>query len=173
MTGDSAFVDVEQPGRHVHMRPARLDIAPRRCAHPSPKSIVGHQTIDGHVQGRTVARFDQERLSVEMEITNLSAMSSNSYGHVLKLVDAPPGLATPTYLIARDNAVAYDLHPNMPERVVALWTWPKETPPPQTVQFTFTSQIHKRRDNLYGAPGWFDRPPVARISLPVKSQAKS
>lgn len=119
------------------------------------------------------SRFDQGRLSVELEITNLSSMSSNSYGHVLKLVDAPPDLATPSYLLARDNAVAYDLHPNMPERLIAQWQWPKEAPPPQTMQFTFTSQIHKRRDNLYGAPGWFDRPPVARISLPVKSEAKS
>ena len=117
------------------------------------------------------SRFDQERLSVEMEITNLSALSSNSYGHVLKLVDAPPGLATPTYLIARDNAVAYDLHPNMPERVVVQWTWPKETPPPQTVQFTFTSQIHKRRDNLYGASAWFDSDPVAMVELSVSRDA--
>lgn len=108
-----------------------------------------------------------------MEITNLSAMTSNSYSHVLTLVDAPPGLATPSYILVRDNAVAYNLHPNMPERVIAQWQWPKEAPPPKDVQFTFMSQIHKRRDNLYGAPGWFDRPPVARISLPVKSEGKS
>jgi hypothetical protein len=119
------------------------------------------------------SQFDAERLSVEMEIANLSAMTSNSYSHVLTLVDAPPGLATPSYLLIRDKAVAYDLHPNMPERLIAQWQWPKAAPPPQNVQFTFTSQIHKRRDNLYGAPGWFDRPPVAKISLPVKSESKS
>ncbi|MBK1865931.1 hypothetical protein [Taklimakanibacter albus] len=119
------------------------------------------------------SQFDKERLSVEMEITNLSAMTSNSYSHVLTLVDPPPGLATPSYLLVRDNAIAYNLHPNMPERVIAHWQWPKEVPPPQNVQFTFMSQIHKRRDNLYGAPGWFDRPPVARIVLPIKSEAES
>lgn len=117
--------------------------------------------------------FDKERLSVEMEITNLSAMTSSSFSHVLTLVDAPPDLATPSYLLLRDNAVAFNLHPNMPERLIAQWKWPKEAPPPQKVEFTFTGQIHKRRDNLYGAPGWFDRPPVARISLPVKSEARS
>jgi hypothetical protein len=119
------------------------------------------------------SQFDKERLSVEMEITNLSAMSSNSFSHVLTLVDAPPGLATPSYLLLRDNAVAFNLNPNMPERLIAQWQWPKEAPPPQKVEFTFTGQIHKRRDNLYGAPGWFDRPPVARISLPVRSEARS
>lgn len=118
------------------------------------------------------SRFEQDRLSVEMEITNLSAMSSNSYAHVLKLIDAPPDLATPSYRLVRDDAIAYDLHPNMPERLIAQWQWPKEAPRPQNVQLTFTSQIHKRRDNLYGAPGWFDRPPVTRISLPVRSEAK-
>ncbi len=119
------------------------------------------------------SRFDKERLSVDMEITNLAAMTSNSFSHVLTLVDPPPGLGTPTYLLTRDNAVAYNLHPNMPERLIAQWQWPKEVLPPQNIHLIFTSQIHKRRDNLYGAPGWFDRPPVAQISLPVKSEAKS
>jgi hypothetical protein len=119
------------------------------------------------------SQFDKERLSVDMEITNLSAMTSNSFSHVLTLLDAPPGLATPSYILARDNAVAYNLHPNMPERLTAQWQWPKDVSPPRTVEFTFASQIHKRRDNLYGAPGWFDRPPVARITLPVKSEARS
>lgn len=119
------------------------------------------------------SQFDKERLSVDIEITNLSAMTSNSFSHVLTLVDAPPDLQAPTYILTRDNAVAYNLHPDMPERLTARWQWPKEAPPPQSVQLTFMSQIHKRRDNLYGAPGWFDRPPVARVSLPVKSEAKS
>lgn len=119
------------------------------------------------------SQFDKERLSVEMEITNQSAMTSNSYMQVLTLVDAPPGLAAPTFLLTRDNAVAFGLHPNMAERVIAQWQWPKASPPPQTVDFTFMSQIHKRRDNLYGAPGWFDRPPVAKINLPVRSEAGS
>jgi hypothetical protein len=117
------------------------------------------------------SQFDKERLSVDMEITNLSAMTSNSFSHVVTLVNTPPGLMAPSYVLARDNAVAYNLHPNMPERLTAQWQWPKDVSPPQTVEFTFTSQIHKRRDNLYGAPGWFDRPPVARITLLVKSEA--
>ncbi len=108
-----------------------------------------------------------ERLQVEMEITNRSAGTSNAFMRLLTLANAPPDLKAPIFYLARDDAILFGLHPNMPERVIAIWDWPQGSTPPQAVEFTIASQIHKRRDNLYGAPGWFDRPPVAKVTLPV------
>lgn len=111
-----------------------------------------------------------ERLQVEMEITNRSAGTSNAFMRLLTLAHAPADLGPPTFYLARDNAILFSLHPNMPEKVIAKWDWPKGAAPPQSVEFSITSQIHKRRDNLYGAPGWFDRPPVAKVTLPVPQE---
>ena len=52
---------------------------------------------------------------------------------------------------------------------IAAWEWPPAVPVPQQLRLKVTSQIHKRRDNLYGAPGWFDRDPVAVVTLAVGS----
>jgi hypothetical protein len=112
-----------------------------------------------------------EQLRVAMEITNLSAGTSNAFMRLLTLGNAPAGLKHATFTLTRDDAILFGLHPNMPERVIAKWDWPKESPPPASVDFTIASQIHKRRDNLYGAPGWFDRPPAAKVVLPVKREA--
>lgn len=112
-----------------------------------------------------------ERLQVEMEITNRSASTSNAFMRLLTLANAPADLAAPTFYLVRDDAILFGLHPNMPERVIVKWDWPKAATPPKSVEFSIASQIHKRRDNLYGAPGWFDRPPVAKVVLPVIGEA--
>ena len=65
--------------------------------------------------------------------------------------------------------MAGGLQPDMPERMIAAWEWPPAVPVPQQLRLKVTSQIHKRRDNLYGAPGWFDRDPVAFVTLAVGS----
>jgi hypothetical protein len=53
--------------------------------------------------------------------------------------------------------------------MIAAWEWPQAVPVPQQLRLKVTSQIHKRRDNLYGAPGWFDREPAAVVTLGVGS----
>lgn len=110
------------------------------------------------------------QLAVRMEITNRSAMTSNAFTRVLTLENAPAGLGTPVFFLTRDDAIAFSLHPNMPERLIAKWDWPDGAAAPKTIAFSIAGQIHKRRDNLYGAPGWFDRPPVSRAVLKVTSE---
>lgn len=61
------------------------------------------------------------------------------------------------------------LQPDMPERMIAAWEWPAAVPVPPQLRLKVASQIHKRRDNLYGAPGWFDREPAAVVTLAVGS----
>ncbi len=107
----------------------------------------------------------QDALVVRFRFTNLSAASSNSFLNVASL--DVPGLDRPTYLLARDRAMVFDLHPDMPEEVLAQWAWPAGKPVPESLRLVFEGQLHKRRDNLYGAPGWFPAGPVAMLDLPV------
>ena len=51
----------------------------------------------------------------------------------------------------------------MPERLIAAWEWPATLPLPGDLRLKVGSEIYKRRDNLYGASGWFDRDPVAAV----------
>ena len=53
--------------------------------------------------------------------------------------------------------------------MIAAWEWPAAQPLPRELRLKIGSQIHKRRDNLYGAPGWFDRDPIAVVVLPVSA----
>jgi len=109
------------------------------------------------------------RLAVDVELTNRSATASLNFMNLFALEQPPTGLGDPTFYLWRDKAIASDLQPDMPERVVVIWDWPETAPPPAAVRIDIASQIYKRRDNLYGAPGWFDRPPVAFVELPVST----
>lgn len=113
----------------------------------------------------------RNKLAIDVEVTNRSASTSNSFVNLLAIEQPPDGLDTPSFYLARDRTIASGLHPDMPERLVAMWDWPEGTPPPQSLRLDVAGQIHKRRDNLYGAPGWFDRPPVAAVTLPVSTGA--
>ena len=111
----------------------------------------------------------KNKLALDIELTNRSATTSNSFANLFTIEQPPAGLGQPSFYLWRDKAIAFGLQPNMPERVVAIWEWPQTAPPPTEVRVEVASQIYKRRDNLYGAPGWFDRPPVAFVDLPVST----
>ena len=128
--------------------------------------VVAHRAEFGKYMKGTPAS-QQDRLTVELDLTNRSATTSAGPTRLLELVSPPAGLQRPIFYLARDSAIAFGLHPDMPERVIAVWTWPPGAPPPQKVRFKVASQVYKKRDNLYGAPGWFDGPTVATLDLTV------
>ncbi len=106
-------------------------------------------------------------LTVDFELDNRSAKTSGVFTNLL--VPEPPveGLSDPQIYLARDRRIASGVHPDMPERLIAVWEWPATQKLPRTIRFLIGSQIYKRRDNLYGASNWFDREPVAMVELPV------
>jgi hypothetical protein len=106
---------------------------------------------------------------VEFDLDNRSASTSNAFLRLFTLEPPVPNLPPPAFYLARDKSVAGGLQPDMPERMIAAWEWPQAVPVPQQLSLKVTSQIHKRRDNLYGAPGWFDRDPAAVVTLAVGS----
>jgi hypothetical protein len=104
---------------------------------------------------------------VEFDLDNRSASTSNVFSRLFTIEPPVANLPPPAFYLARDKSVAGGLQPDMPERMIAVWEWPPAMPVPQQLRLKVTSQIHKRRDNLYGAPGWFDRDPVAVVTLAV------
>lgn len=106
-------------------------------------------------------------MMVEFDVDNRSAETSNVLTKLLAIDPPVPGLPDPVVYLARDRWIASGVNPGMPERMIAAWEWPPALPPPRTLRLLIGSQIYKRRDNLYGASGWFDRDPVAAVELPV------
>jgi hypothetical protein len=110
-------------------------------------------------------------LMVEFDLDNRSASTSNAFLRLFTIDPPVANLPPPTFYLARDKWIASGLQPNMPERMIAAWEWPLAISVPRQLRLKIASQIHKRRDNLYGAPGWFDRDPVAIVALDVASEA--
>jgi hypothetical protein len=110
-------------------------------------------------------------LMVDFDLDNRSASTSNVFSRLFTIDPPVANLPPPILYLARDKAIAGGVNPDMPERMIAVWEWPSAVPVPQQLRLQVTSQIHKRRDNLYGAPGWFDRDPVAIVALAVAPDA--
>ena len=154
------------------------------AAHPKPVPVAAPgQPID---TGRWTITFREARsgsipptgvkpllskklVMVEFDLDNRSASTSNVFSRLFTIEPPVPNLPQPAFYLARDKSVAGGLQPDMPERMIAAWEWPPAVPVPQQLRLKVTSQIHKRRDNLYGAPGWFDRAPAAFVTLAVGS----
>jgi hypothetical protein len=110
-------------------------------------------------------------LMVEFDLDNRSASTSNVFLRLFTIDPPVANLPPPTFYLARDKWIASGLHPDMPERMIAAWEWPSAVSVPRQLRLKITSQIYKSRDNLYGAPGWFDRDPVAIVALEVAPEA--
>lgn len=156
------------------------------AANPKPAPIVAPgQPIDtgrwivtlreartGSIPPTGIKPFAPKNLvMVEFDLDNRSASASNALLRLLAIDPPVTNLPPPVFYLVRDKWIASSLQPNMPERMIAAWDWPSNTPLPQQLRLKIGSQIHKRRDNLYGAPGWFDRDPAAIVVLAVSSEA--
>lgn len=116
--------------------------------------------------GRTPAE-PKKFLSVGFDLNNRSAATSAAFSNLLMLDSVIQGAAGPEFYSARDRRMIAGLHPDMPERIMAVWELSAAQSPPATVRLLIGSQIYKRRDNFYGASNWLDRDPIAVANLPV------
>jgi hypothetical protein len=105
------------------------------------------------------------RISVEVELVNLSDRSSSAVAGAFVLQQPAPDATPPSLELVRDRAVLGALHPGMPERVVLCWSAaPAAT---DAVALTIRATRYKERDNLQGGAGWFDPHDVAHVRLPL------
>lgn len=108
---------------------------------------------------------------VELDLENRSAASSHVSSNLIAVDPLVSDQPDPVFYLARDNWLASPLNPGMPERMIAAWEWPDEQSVPDGLRVMIGGQIYKRRDNLYGASGWFDGDTVAMVELPVSQDA--
>jgi hypothetical protein len=114
-----------------------------------------------------VSRLEQsDNLQVDMQVTNLSRESSSAFARAAQLDPRPEGSEDPLFKLARDGAIAGNLHPGMPEHVTAYWPV-SDVAQIQSVRFVVQGEIYKACDNLYCAPGWFPAGPVGTVTLSV------
>lgn len=134
--------------------------------------ITIHEARSGSIPPTgTKPLVPKKLLMVEFDLNNRSASTSNVFLRLFTIDPPVANLPPPVLYLARDKWIASGVNPDMPERMIAVWEWPSAAPLPQQVRLRITSQIHKRRDNLYGAPGWFDRDPVAVVAVAVAPEA--
>ncbi|MGB3386897.1 MAG: hypothetical protein WBA88_02835 [Pseudaminobacter sp.] len=135
-------------------------------------SITFHSASSGPVPPTGIAPWEPKNfVFVEFNLNNRSAATSFASPALFTVEPPVPDLPEPVFYLARDKSIASGLNPGMPERMIAGWAWPPERPLPATLRLAVASQIYKRRDNLYGASGWFDREPVATVELSVSQDA--
>ncbi|KOF17346.1 hypothetical protein AC244_17575 [Ensifer adhaerens] len=110
-------------------------------------------------------------LTVDLELDNRSAATSNAFMRLISIEMLPSiKLPEPVYYLARDKWIASAINPGMPEKVIAVWEWPEGSPSPKALRFSVAKQIYKPRDNLYGAPGWFEDGKAAIVEMAVSGQ---
>ena len=119
--------------------------------------------------------FEPKRfLMVDIELDNRSVTTSNAFMNLIAIKDerviASP---KPVYYLARDKWIASAINPHMPEKLIAVWEWPADRPEPEKVSLSIGKQIYKPRDNLYGAPNWFDDGEAAVVELAVTQDTGS
>jgi len=111
-------------------------------------------------------------IALEMRLENASAESSNIYGDLIK-VDNIKDAPRPTFFLDRDRDLLGDLQPVMPETITAVWELPANAPVPSSLDLSVQGEAFRPRDNLYAAPGWFPKGPVAKVVLPLSVGASA
>jgi hypothetical protein len=162
---------------------ASFGMAVYEAAHPrqTPVAAAGRQIDTGRwfvtlrsaragtIPPTGTAPLEPKRfLMVDIDVSNRSALASNSFADVVTLSAPPAGLDQPTVYLDRDRYFAGYLNPDMAERVTVAWQWPGDAPMPDRLEFTVIGQIYKKRDNLYGDSNWFDHDPAATVEMPVE-----
>lgn len=116
--------------------------------------------------GRKV-RDGEKAVVVEVELTNRTAESSNSFYRLLTL-DPPVGEDQPDVFLLRDRARVAELHPDMAERLAMVWTLPQDATVPPVLKLTVHGKVYKRRDNLRGESGWRSPHVVGTVDVRVQ-----
>lgn len=124
--------------------------------------------IDSATPDGRKLRDGQKAVVVEVELTNRTAESSNSFYRLLT-VDPPFSKDQPDVFLLRDRERAAELHPDMTERLAMVWTLPQDAAVPPVLKLAVHVSDYKRRDSLRGQTGWGYSPHVAGIvDMPVQ-----
>ncbi|MCV9936825.1 hypothetical protein OIU35_10665 [Boseaceae bacterium BT-24-1] len=107
-------------------------------------------------------------LALELDIANRSSETDNTFARTFT-VDPPIDALqpNPTFWLMRDKAMLSALQPGLPERVRVIWRLAPGATAPERLRLVVNGETFKPRDNLFAAPGWFNRKPIAAATLPI------
>lgn len=126
------------------------------------RAYVSHAGVHG-----VPLKPGQKALVLEVDMTNRTAQSDKGYFNVF----TPDGIvlpdSSPMIVLTRDSTMTPELHPGMTERMAYVWPLAGDATVPANLAFGVTAEIFKPRDNLYGAPGWYNPYRLGTVTLPV------
>jgi len=107
-------------------------------------------------------------LALDLDIVNRSSETDNTFARIF-IVDPPIDALQPNpiFWLMRDKAILSALQPGLRERVRVTWRLAPGAKVPERLRLVVNGETFKPRDNLFAAPGWFNRKPIAAASLPV------
>lgn len=107
-------------------------------------------------------------LALDLDIANRSSETDNTFARIVAVEPPIEGLhPNPTFWLLRDKAMLSALQPGLPERVQVIWRLAPGAKAPERLRLVVNGETFKPRDNLFAAPGWFNRKPIAVATLPV------
>lgn len=107
-------------------------------------------------------------LALDLDLANRSSETDNSFARILTVEPPVEGLQpSPTFWLMRDKAMLSALQPGLPERVRVIWRLAPGAKAPERLRLIVNGETFKPRDNLFAAPGWFNRKPIAAATLPI------
>jgi len=107
-------------------------------------------------------------LALDLDIANRSSETDNTFARILTVEPPIDTLQpNPTFWLMRDKAMLSALQPGLPERVRVIWRLAPGAKAPEQLRLVVNGETFKPRDNLFAAPGWFNRKPIAAATLPV------
>jgi hypothetical protein len=158
-----------------------MTIASYRADQPVPKLSLGtpieagewrvvplSARIDSATPDGRPTRDGQKALVVEVELTNRTAASSNSFYRLVTL-DPPLAEERPDVFLLRDGDRLAELHPDMAERVALVWIMPQDAAVPPVLKLAVHASVYKRRDNLWGHSGWYNPHVLGTVDMPVQA----
>lgn len=144
-------VIVLEPGQPVETGP--WEVRPLRA-----------YTVDKGVYGLPL-KAGEKALVFEAEMKNRTALSSKDYFTTFKATGGTDD--RPYIVLVRDSSMSPALQPGLPERMAYVWGLPAGATPPERLVLAVNGEIYKKRDNLYGVPGWYNEHVIGTVAMPV------
>lgn len=121
-------------------------------------------TVDKGVYGLPL-KAGEKALVFEAEMTNRTAVSSKDYFTTFQSTGGTDD--KPFVVLVRDSTMSPALQPGLPERMAYIWGLPADATTPDRFVLAVNGEIYKRRDNLYGVPGWYNEHVIGTVAMSV------
>jgi hypothetical protein len=125
----------------------------------------------------------QQYLVLRVRVDNRSGKTTSTYGHLQEDLVWLPGeregdgegeglveVKADRFLRADDHTLADVLHPGMPTEIDMVWKLPPGKALPAKLQWGVSAREFSPKATFFGASGWIQGRPLAKLVLPVEDR---